>query len=85
MGSIAHKKIDPDDDGLVRLRLDSATDRGEYSGDGTGAAVTTYAGGREYTVTDNPGGTPVPEQAVDDVIAAAAARGYRVVKAAKTK
>jgi len=70
---------------LVRLRLDTGrVEHGEDGDvevrDGTPSAVSVYKLGREYTITDNPGGTPVPEEVVDAVIERAGALGFKVEK-----
>lgn len=68
---------------LVRLRLDTGrVEHGEDGDvevrDGVPSAVSVYAGGREYTVTDNPGGTPVPKDFVGLLEDRAAALGLKI-------
>ena len=78
--SLPDKKVDAYEDELKlrRLKLVAETDRGEYTGDGTVAAVSVNVNGRDFTVTDNPGGTPLPDYVVDAVKARAEALGYKV-------
>lgn len=83
--SIAMKKVEAGESviDLVRLRLDTGRVEHGEDGDvevreGTPSAVSVYVGGREYTVTDNPGGTPVPAEVVDALEERANALGFKV-------